>query len=57
MKNFFKDESGVVTADWVVLTAAVCALAFAVISPLYSGTAAVGNKVGTALDGMEDGDQ
>jgi len=57
MKNFFKDESGVVTADWVVLTAAVCALAFAVISPLYSGTAAVGNKVGTALDGMEAGDQ
>jgi Flp pilus assembly pilin Flp len=36
-KNFSKDESGAVTVDWVVLTAAVVGLAVAAYSSIESG--------------------
>ncbi|MDD9708150.1 hypothetical protein PVW53_11320 [Seohaeicola sp. SP36] len=36
-KNFSKDESGAVTVDWVVLTAAVVGLAIAAYSSIESG--------------------
>jgi Flp pilus assembly pilin Flp len=36
-KNFSKDESGAVTVDWVVLTAAVVGLAVAAYSSIQSG--------------------
>lgn len=36
-KNFSKDESGAVTVDWVVLTAAVVGLAVAAYSSIETG--------------------
>lgn len=33
-KRFVQDESGAVTVDWVVLTAGVVVLAFAVMPPI-----------------------
>ncbi len=37
IKNFRNDESGAVTVDWVVLTAAVVGLAVAAYSSIQSG--------------------
>ncbi|WP_340287380.1 hypothetical protein [Sulfitobacter pontiacus] len=37
IKNFKNDESGAVTVDWVVLTAAVVGLAVAAYSSIESG--------------------
>ena len=36
-KNFKKDESGAVTVDWVVLTAAIVGLGLAVIAAVAPG--------------------
>ncbi|MCA0857169.1 hypothetical protein [Phaeobacter italicus] len=50
-KNFRKDESGAVTVDWVVLTAAVAALAGVVYTSIQDGasnlTSATGSYLGT----------
>ncbi len=35
-KRFLQDEAGAVTVDWVVLTAGVVVLAFAVMPPIQS---------------------
>ena len=43
IKNFRKDESGAVTIDWVVLTAAVVALAIAAFG-------AIGDQTQTLID-------
>lgn len=43
--RFKKDESGAVTVDWVVLTAAVVGLGLTVIAILRDGPADVANKV------------
>lgn len=51
IKNFRADESGAVTVDWVVLTAAVVGLGLAVmavIGPKISDTA---GNIGDALSG------
>lgn len=48
-KKFRQDESGAVTVDWVVLTAAVVALAGAAIISLQSATGGVGDNVGAYL--------
>lgn len=57
-KNFTKDESGAVTVDWVVLTAAVVGLAIAGYSAIETNTTtlttSIGAKIGeqnTALNG------
>ncbi|MDE4273889.1 hypothetical protein PXK30_01805 [Phaeobacter gallaeciensis] len=51
IKNFRKDDSGAVTVDWVVLTAAVAALAGAVFTAVSDGasdlTSATGSYLGT----------
>ena len=44
-KNFSKDESGAVTVDWVVLTAAVVALAVGAFS-------LIGGEVTNITDGI-----
>lgn len=44
-KNFAKDESGAVTVDWVVLTAAIVGLGLAVMS-------IVGPAISTAASGV-----
>ena len=38
IKNFRKDDSGAVTVDWVVLTAAVAALAGAAYTAIETGS-------------------
>ena len=37
IKNFVADESGAVTVDWVVLTAAIVGLGIAVMSSVSTG--------------------
>jgi Flp pilus assembly pilin Flp len=48
-KNFSKDESGAVTVDWVVLTAAVVALAIVVMITINQATGGVGSNISTYL--------
>ena len=49
IKNFAADESGAVTVDWVVLTAAVVGLGIAVVASVRGGVTDVGNKISTSL--------
>ncbi|CUH87612.1 hypothetical protein PH5382_01541 [Phaeobacter sp. CECT 5382] len=49
IKNFRKDDSGAVTVDWVVLTAAVCALAGAAYTSIQSGASDLTGKTETYL--------
>ncbi|MBY6056885.1 hypothetical protein KUV26_08210 [Leisingera daeponensis] len=49
IKNFRKDEDGAVTVDWVVLTAAVAALAGVAYTSVASGVDSVADATGTAL--------
>lgn len=48
-KNFAVDESGAVTVDWVVLTAALVGLGLAVISVVSGGMENLSNDIGQAL--------
>ena len=41
IKSFARNESGAVTVDWVVLTAAVVALAVALVLTLTNGSVGV----------------
>ncbi|MEP4192981.1 MAG: hypothetical protein ABJN51_17960 [Sneathiella sp.] len=49
IKNFRKDENGAVTVDWVVLTAAVVALAGAAYTSIETGSAALTASTSTFL--------
>ena len=51
-KNFRADESGAVTVDWVVLTAAVVGLGLAALAAIRSGTGALTSKINTHLSGI-----
>lgn len=51
IKNFRKDEDGAVTVDWVVLTAAVVALAAVAYNGISGGTDALATSVETAMSG------
>ena len=48
---FLKDESGAVTVDWVVLTAAIVGLGIAVLTSAGGGTTALADKVSSSLAG------
>lgn len=48
IKNFRKDESGAVTIDWVVLTAAVVALAIAAFGAIGGQTQGLIDAAGNA---------
>jgi len=54
IKNFRKDDSGAVTVDWVVLTAAVCALAGAAYTAIETGSAKLTADTSTYLSGKTD---
>ncbi|MEO9573458.1 MAG: hypothetical protein ABJ263_00730 [Tateyamaria sp.] len=41
IKKFSREEAGAVTVDWVVLTAAVVALAAGIVAVLIDGSAGV----------------
>ncbi|MEO0356715.1 MAG: hypothetical protein AAF386_00220 [Pseudomonadota bacterium] len=52
LKNFFANEDGAVTVDWVVLTAAVVGLGAAVLASVSTGVLSLAGKTENALDSM-----
>ena len=48
-KNFAKNESGAVTVDWVVLTAAIVGLGIAVVASVRGGVISLGDEIGDSL--------
>lgn len=49
--TFLADESGAVTVDWVVLTAAIVGLGIAVLTSVGGGTTTLADNVSGALAG------
>ena len=49
MKTFLNDESGAVTVDWVVLTAAIVGLGIAVLTSVGGGTTTLAESISTNL--------
>ncbi|WP_103332668.1 Flp family type IVb pilin [Pseudotabrizicola formosa] len=49
IKNFANDESGAVTVDWVVLTAAVVGLGLLVINQLREPISTAGGVIATDI--------
>lgn len=45
IEAFLKDQSGAVTVDWVVLTAAIIGLGFMVLVPIAYGTDSLATQV------------
>ncbi len=54
-KNFRKDEDGAVTVDWVVLTAAVVALAGIAYNQVRVGANALSNDISSELSAAKVG--
>ena len=52
IKNFANDESGAVTVDWVVLTAAVVGLGFAVLTAAQMGMNTLAGSISTEVGGI-----
>ena len=52
IKNFRNDESGAVTVDWVVLTAAIVGLGIAVLTSVSGGVESLAGKIDTNLSGQ-----
>jgi len=50
--RFYKDESGAVTVDWVVLTAAIVGLGIAVLTSVGNGTTSLADKISGDLASM-----
>ena len=55
--RFIHDDSGAVTVDWVVLTAAICGLAFAVLAVIWGDSEGVSAEVSGYLSTMTIKDQ
>ncbi|MAC79872.1 MAG: hypothetical protein CML66_17620 [Rhodobacteraceae bacterium] len=53
IKNFRKDENGAVTVDWVVLTAAVVALAGAAYTAIDSGATNLTTETGNFIKAQD----
>ena len=51
-KNFKNDESGAVTVDWVVLTAAIVGLGIAVLAAVSDGLDNLSSDIDTQLSGQ-----
>ena len=54
-KTFKKDESGAVTVDWVVLTAAIVGLGMVVMTTVGGGITGLGDAIVTDLGGRSAG--
>ena len=50
IENFRNDESGAVTVDWVVLTAAIVGLGIVVVASVRTGTTSVAEQIESSLD-------
>ncbi|WP_338548880.1 hypothetical protein [Roseovarius phycicola] len=59
MRNFFKSfrdrEDGAVTVDWVVLTAAIIAVAIGAIDTVGAATNSVADNVATGMTSIQVG--
>ena len=53
IKNFAADESGAVTVDWVVLTAAIVGLGLAVMNVISKETGTLTSKIGSEMANMQ----
>ncbi|MAC79873.1 MAG: hypothetical protein CML66_17625 [Rhodobacteraceae bacterium] len=53
IKNFRQDENGAVTVDWVVLTAAVVALAGAAYTAIDSGATNLTTETGNFIKAQD----
>ncbi|WP_299623563.1 hypothetical protein [uncultured Tateyamaria sp.] len=51
--KFIRDEKGAVTVDWVVLTAAVVALAVAIVAVLVEGSVGVSAGIEAFMTGWD----
>ena len=56
-KSFRADESGAVTVDWVVLTAAIVGLGMVVMKTVGVGVTDLGHRIVGELDGTVAGYQ
>ena len=54
-KAFKKDESGAVTVDWVVLTAAIVGLGMVVMTTVGGGVTGLGDAIVTDLGSRSSG--
>ncbi len=54
-KNFSKDDSGAVTVDWVVLTAAVVGLAVAAYGSIRTGATNLTSNTNTYMGSQTPG--
>jgi Flp pilus assembly pilin Flp len=54
-KSFKKDESGAVTVDWVVLTAAIVGLGMVVMTTVGGGITGLGDAIVTDLGSRSSG--
>ena len=54
-KTFKKDESGAVTVDWVVLTAAIVGLGMVVMTTVGGGITGLGDAIATDLGTRQTG--
>jgi len=50
LKNFFTDEDGAVTVDWVVLTAAIVGLGIIVLAAVESGVTNLSGDIKSKLE-------
>ena len=50
LKSFARSESGAVTVDWVVLTAALVGLGLAVTNTVSDGLESLSNEIRTQLE-------
>lgn len=53
LKTFLKDDSGAVTVDWVVITAAIVGLAIAVMFAVGNATSDYADDIGTFVGDQE----
>ena len=49
LKNRFRDESGAVTVDWVVLTAAIIGIGLLIMIPVFATADGAAADVATSL--------
>jgi len=50
--NFLSDESGAISADWVVITAAMVIFAAAITATVKTSAIAAGEQIGTEVAEM-----
>lgn len=56
VKKFLQCESGAVTVDWVVLTAAIVGMALGVVAQLNNGTTNVSSNISNSIANQTVGD-